>query len=207
VRRPTPVVWNLLIINILVYLFLLVIEGTDYEYLYQYFVLFKSDLIWPRPAGLDMFHPVQIVTSFFSHLEFFHLLMNMLALYMLGTAVEYVMGSKRFVEFYLFCGVFSGAAIALLDPSYQPVLGASGALFGVLLAFAFYMPNSQMILFPIPIPIKAWMLVLGLSALSLFMVIFSPNAGGISHFGHLAGIVGGVLWMLLRGKISLGGYR
>ncbi|MBX3102536.1 MAG: rhomboid family intramembrane serine protease [Bacteroidetes bacterium] len=215
----TPVVLNLLIINGLVWLLQLALMQTDPQYL-QYFVLVKTDFMGIRealyhqvipPGGFIMggegggihlqFQPYQLVTHFFSHSydSVMHILFNMLALVMLGPQVERVIGSRRFLRVYLFAGFVGGIFVALFDPSLVPVLGASGAVSGIVLLFAMIYPDARMIIFPIPIPIKAKYLVTGVILLSLFMVIQSmqdpASGGGVSHFGHLMGMFATFLYI------------
>lgn len=189
-----PVVKNLLIINVLVFLFLFWAGNSEYRNVLLNFMLFKSDLILPRPTGMGDFNfrPVQIVTHFFSHKEIFHILFNMMALVSLGSGVEYVLGSKRFLEFYLFCGVVGGIIITLLDPSPVPVLGASGAISGVIVAFAVFFPRQGLSVFFLP-PIEARWVATGIGVLSLVMVITGAG-GSISHFGHLAGMIAALMY-------------
>jgi rhomboid-like protein len=216
----TPVVLNLLIINGLVWLLQLVLMQTDPQFL-QYFVLVKTDFLGIRealygqvipPDGFIMgsgvkvihlqFQPYQLVTHFFSHSydSVMHILFNMLALVMLGPQVERVIGPARFLRVYLFAGLVGGTFVALFDPSLVPVLGASGAVSGIVLLFAMIYPDARMIIFPIPIPIKAKFLVTGIIVLSTFLVIQSmqdPEAGGgVSHFGHLMGMLATFLYIV-----------
>jgi membrane associated rhomboid family serine protease len=135
---------------------------------------------------------VQIVTHFFSHTEIFHIVFNMMALISLGSGVEYVLGSKRFLEFYLFCGVLGGILITLFDPSPSPVLGASGAIFGVIVAFAVFFPREGLSIFFLP-PIEARWVAIGIGVVSLGLVI-TGMGGSISHFGHLAGMIAALVY-------------
>lgn len=214
----TPVVKNLLIINVLVHLALLLL-GDRIPGLQDWFRLVKVNWLGFRTVGADGlyietirgvefstptgpsdFRPIQILTHFFAHdtRSIFHILFNMLALVFIGPAVEMAIGSRQFLNFYLFSGLFGGLLITVFDPSSIPVVGASGALSGVLVAFAILYPEQKMILFPIPVPIKARYMALGLAAFSALMVIFSSHSGGISHFGHLAGMIAAVVFFALR---------
>jgi membrane associated rhomboid family serine protease len=177
-QRPTPVVLNLLIINALVFVALNLLSQ---ERLVPIFVLFKSDALLFRPEGTmpELFAPWQLLTCFFAHEGFFHFLFNMFALYSIGTQVEMVMGSRKFLGFYLFCGIGASLALAFLDPSPNPVLGASTAISGVLVALAFYFPESRMMIFPLPVPIQARYLVAG-----LFVLSPCGDGGGTSLFLH-----------------------
>lgn len=208
-QRPTPVVLNLIIINVLVFLFLQLNLNNDN--ILQYFFLLNSDLIIPRleyPGGLH-FMPLQIVTSMFTHIQVFHILFNMLALLSLGTIVERVMHSKRFLALYLFSGLFSMAMVAFLDPEQGYTVGASGAISGVAVAFATYLPDAKLGLMFLPISFKAKHFVLGFAGLSLLLVIIGIFAdsrmGGISHFGHLTGMLGG--WLFLNQNKFLNLFR
>lgn len=157
-----------------------------------------------RGQTLDSFQPVQIVTYFFSHSmgNFLHIVFNMLVLASLGPITESVLGSKRFLRFYLFCGVFSGLTLAFLDPSPVPVVGASTAVSGVLVAFALLFPRQKLQFFLIPIGFEARWFVLGLGILSAVLTVaqlVSPGAGGmVSHFGHLMGMIGAILYFYLE---------
>jgi membrane associated rhomboid family serine protease len=196
----TPAVKNLLIINVVVFIILQLPLG---QMLYSYFLLNKTGLIFSLPEGLDgLFQPVQLVTYFFNHADIFHILFNLMALGSIGPMVEYQLGSMRFLKFYLFTGLFGGILIALLDPTPNPVLGASVAVFGVLVAFAMIYPRNKLGMFFLPIFIEARYLVAGLGVLSLVFVIqdFTGGSGGgnISHFGHLAGMVAAILFFFLE---------
>ena len=120
----------------------------------------------------------------------------MLGLYMFGVTLEERLGSIEFLLFYLFCGVGAGIGILFLSNPMIPTVGASGALFGLLLAFASFFPEARILLFFF-IPMKAPMAVLVFAGISLFF-LFTGSAGGISHLGHLAGIVFGFLYLIIR---------
>lgn len=216
-NRITPVILNILIINFLVFIFLSLniekVELVTSEWS-EYFFLFKSGVIWELPPAFDKFQPLQLVTSMFTHVDFMHIFFNMFTLFSLGSAVESVMGKRDFIILYLFSGLMGSILVTLFDPSISPVLGASGALFGVLGAFAYYFPNLKLSLFFIPIGFKAKNLVIGTAAISLALFAYNTYAenyigfangdprllGGISHIGHLAGLASGLLF-LYRKKI------
>lgn len=196
----TPVVQKLIITNIAIYLLLqlpILVPIGD-----QFFTLFKVDLIIPHnPSSAHLFSPIQIVTYFFNHGSIQHILFNMLALYFIGPHVERVLGSNRFTTFYLFCGIVSGILLAFLDPSPVGVVGASGAILGVMVAFALFFPREKF-LFYFVIPIEARWLVIGTAAVSAFFVFQNylgiQSGGNISHFGHLAGMLAAVAFFYLR---------
>jgi membrane associated rhomboid family serine protease len=201
----------MMIICGLVYILGLLME-TRPEWLEQfyakYFFLWKSNLVIPHPQTFYSFLPVQAVTYMFTHGGLIHILFNMFALYSIGQPVEHVMGSRKFLEYYLFSGVAGGALTAFFDPSPFPVVGASAAISGVLVAFALIFPTAKLMIFPIPVPIKAFNLGIFAFLLSLAFVVYSyinPSAsmGGISHFGHLAGMVAGLGFLFGRKWIRI----
>lgn len=224
--RLTPIVKNIIIINVLVFLIHPLIsremlQGTLNEqydliqFFGKWFALWKLDLIVPNNYASDYipyvafvngeFQPIQIITHFFTHGGVVHIAFNMLMFASLGPIVEMVMGSKRFLEFYLFCGIVGGILVTLFDPSPIPVVGASGALFGVLVAFALYFPREKLSFFFIG-AFEAKKFVIGVVVISAALVIADVVAagsglsvsGGISHFGHLAGAAAGYLYFKVR---------
>jgi membrane associated rhomboid family serine protease len=157
-----------------------------------------------RGQTMDSFQPVQVVTYFFSHSlgNFLHIIFNMLVLASLGPITESVLGGKRFLRFYLFCGLFAGLALAFLDPSPVPVVGASTAVSGILVAFAMFFPRQKLQFFLIPIGFEARWFVLGIGVLSAVLTIVqvvSPSMGGsVSHFGHLMGMIGAIVYFYVE---------
>jgi rhomboid family protein len=146
----------------------------------------------PRTA---LVQPWTFVSYMFVHAGLLHLLANMLMLFVFGTAVESRMGSRNFLLYYLFCGV--GAAVfSLLLAGIMPVgafIGASGAVLGVAVAFAVFWPDAELIVFPIPVPIKARTLVIGLVVLDILGSRLWPN-DGIAHLAHVGGALFGYLF-------------
>lgn len=224
----TPIVKNLLIANVVVYVLLKFIYpatmhppeqfNTLGELLMVYennidikfFNLFKYDLLGLNADLPNLFLPIQLVTHFFNHGSIMHLLFNMMALAFIGPLVEMVMGGKRFLRFYLFCGVMAGILVTLFDPSWARVVGASGALLGVLAAFAFYFPEQRLGILFLPFSFKSRNFALGIAAISAVFVVLSyidplSNYGGnISHFGHLAGMLSAVLYGYLERILPFG---
>ncbi len=148
--------------------------------------------LWPLGHG---FLPWQVLTYAFLHGSVGHLFFNMLGLWMFGSELERVWGQKRYLQFY-FASVLVAAATQLLVTwllgSGNPTVGASGGLFGLLLAFGMTFPNRIIMpLFP-PIPMKAKIFVAVFGALELAMGFYSPT-GGVAHFAHLGGMLGGFL--------------
>lgn len=154
---------------------------------------------WPPSSGL--FQPYQILTYMFLHdpSNILHLGFNMLMLWMFGSMVEAAWGPKRFLFFYLFCGVGSLVYHFFIQSYLQeqagPLLGASGAIYGVLIAFAYLYPDLELRLLFLPIPIKAKYLALGLLALDIFRG-FSGSQSQTAHFAHAGGAFFGFLLLL-----------
>lgn len=202
-RSITPVVKNLIIIN-------LVLFGIGEFGLYD--TVGKFALYY---FGNPNFQPVQIFTSFFLHANFQHIFFNMFTLFSIGTILEQTWGGKRFLNFYLACGL--GASVfhllILTIVAYYnfghfvittediingemyggAAVGASGAILGVFAAIAVLYPNLEFTIFPIPIPIKA-------KYLFIFFVIVDIYLGGMSyswdntgHFAHLGGVITGYI--------------
>jgi membrane associated rhomboid family serine protease len=150
--------------------------------------------------------PWTFVSYMFVHAGLLHLVANMLMLYVFGTAVENRMASRNFILYYLFCGV--GAAVfSLLIAGIMPVgafVGASGAVLGVAVAFAYFWPDAELLVFPLPFPIKARTLVIGLVVLDIVASQLWPN-DGIAHLAHIGGALFGFIffraqwWLSRRG--------
>jgi membrane associated rhomboid family serine protease len=202
-----PVTRNLLIANIAVYLLQMLLG----DVLVLHFALWPwGPDQWAQTAdGLVAvgFRPWQLVTYAFMHGGFQHIAFNMLALWMFGGPIERLFGSRPFAVYYFVCVI--GAAVAQLlvvrywTGGFYPTLGASGGIFGLLLAFGMMFPHSRiMLLFP-PIPMPAWLFVIGYGVVELFLGI-TGTAAGVAHFAHLGGMaIGFVLIQYWRGKLPI----
>jgi membrane associated rhomboid family serine protease len=135
----------------------------------------------------------QLVTYMFVHASFTHILFNMLGLYIFGIPLEREMGSSEFLVYYLSTGIGVGIISLLLGVN---VVGASGAVYALLLGFATYFPHSRIFLFGL-LPLQAPVAVLVFAAMSIFYQV-TGFQGGVAHFAHLAGIVLGYLYFVLR---------
>lgn len=162
--------------------------------------------LWPLGAGEQggaPFGPWQLVTYAFLHGGFAHIAFNMLGLYMFGGPVERVFGSRRYVIYYFVC-VISAAITQLLvagmTGAVYPTVGASGGIFGLLLAYGIYFPNNRvMLIFP-PIPMPARVFVFVYAVIELFLGVTGTQEG-VAHFAHLGGMVGGFAMLRLwRGR-------
>lgn len=146
----------------------------------------------------------QLCTYMFLHGGFFHLFLNMYALLIFGMPVEQAWGSKRFVFYYFFTGVGAGVVIFVINlivgSAYSvSTIGASGAVFGLLLAFGMLFPEAEILLFFL-IPIKARLLVILYGGLELYSLIASGGQSPISHAGHLGGLIFGIIYFLIIRK-------
>jgi rhomboid family protein len=152
--------------------------------------------LWPPRSGL--FEPWQLITYAFLHGGWAHLFFNMFALFMFGGALERRWGGRRFVIYYLVCvltAALTQLAVQGSAGAAEPVVGASGGVFGVLLAFAWYFPRQKLIVIPIPIPVSAWLLVTVYALLELVYGV-TGTMPGVAHFAHLGGMLGGALCIL-----------
>ncbi len=181
------VVKNILIINVLLFAgkFLLA-DKIDLD---RYLDLF--------PIGTEYFKPHQFITYMFMHADLSHIFLNMLGVYMFGSILENIWGSKRFLNFYILCGLGAAAAqlaISSINNEYTILLGASGSVFGLLVAFAMMFPNTELQLYFV-IPVKAKYLVTAYAAFELYNGFFSHD--NVAHFAHLGGLVVGVIIMFI----------
>ena len=205
-----PVTKNLLIVNVLVFMATWVFErsGTDLTSLFGLHFFLASD-----------FRVYQFLTYMFLHGGFTHILFNMFALWMFGSVMERVWGPKKFLFYYIVCGIGAGIIQELVQyadymiqglAAYQYVnaggvqmttdtyinlwttIGASGAVYGILLAFGMIFPNERLFIIPFPFPIKAKWLVTGYVTLELFSAMSGPG-DGVAHMAHLGGMLFGFL--------------
>jgi membrane associated rhomboid family serine protease len=162
--------------------------------------------LWPLGASPDLgpnavvgtFQPWQLITYSFLHGGFTHLFLNMFALYMFGSELERLFGRRRYLT-YWFAAVLAAGVTQLLvsasTGSYYPTVGASGGVFGLLLAYGIHFPRRTIVLLIPPIPMPAWLFVIVYAAIELFLGVTGTQAG-VAHFAHLGGMFGG--WLMLR---------
>lgn len=236
-----PVTLHLLIINFIMWLACIVLEKQGID-LFRFLGLH----FWQASD----FNPAQLFTYMFLHdtSSITHLFFNMFSLWMFGVTLERVLGAKRYLFYYITCGL--GAALiqeltwqltwqstfigAVAEGSHMTIeqvkaamavgqvpaelsarfmnsmitVGASGAVFGILLAFGMLFPNLPMYIIPIPVPIKAKWMVIGYGAIELFFGLHGVMSG-VAHFAHLGGMVAGffvILYWKLKGNIGGNGY-
>jgi len=210
-RMPThlpPATRNLLIANVVVFL----LQQVFGEMLLQHFAL------WPWGAdhvaqlangGLVSvgFRPWQVVSYAFMHGGVTHILFNMIALYMFGGVIERTFGTRNFVLYYFVCAVVAALAqlivVQWFTHGFYPTLGASGAVFGLLLAFGMLYPHEKVMLMFLPVPMPAWLFVIGYALVELFLGVTGTQAG-VAHFAHLGGMLGGyALIQYWRGRLPV----
>lgn len=179
---------NLLIINLIVWLACLLFKQLE-----LYFALFNYD------SG--HFSAYQLVTYMFTHAQFEHLFFNMFALFMFGGVLENYWGQKRYLIYYMVTGIGAGL-VQLLVCHLQgivypvPTIGASGAVFGLLLAFGMLFPDTPLFLMFIPVPIKAKYMVIGYGLIEFFFGVANRTGDNVAHFAHLGGMLFGIILIL-----------
>ncbi|MEO8765217.1 MAG: rhomboid family intramembrane serine protease [Ginsengibacter sp.] len=187
-QRTTPVVLNLIIINAIVFVAQMLFDNT--------WDLTNKLALYPYNSGF--FEPYQLVTHMFAHGGFFHILFNMYALWLFGSVLERLWGAKKFLIFYLVCGLSAGLA-QMFFVTGGPAVGASGAIMGLLAAFAYTFPNTQFYILPFPFPIKAKYMAAIYAAIDLFGG-FSGSSDGVAHFAHLGGLAMGFILVIIWNK-------
>ena len=203
-----PVIKNLLIINALVFLLQVIGENiligsgfTLSDILTKFFSLIPLGGLQVGRIGPEIiewsFYPWQLVSYQFMHGSFTHILFNMFMLWMFGMEIEHIMGSKKFLLFYLLCGVGAGLLQILLSPalsdSLAPTIGASGAVYGVMIAFAMFFPDRYVFIYFL-IPIKAKYLIAILVVFE-FLSVNEPSV--VAHLAHIGGAITGFIFLLL----------
>jgi membrane associated rhomboid family serine protease len=177
-----PAVKHLLIVNLLVFVAL------SNPMLYGFLMEFGA--LWPIGSGL--FAPWQLVTYMFLHAGFGHILFNLFALWIFGQGIENYWGTKRFATYYFLTGIGAALIHMWIGGTGAPTVGASGAVYGILIAFGMMFPDRYIMLLIPPIPIKAKYFVMIFGVFELFSGIMRPDSG-IAHFAHLGGMVVGYI--------------
>ncbi|NDV82114.1 rhomboid family intramembrane serine protease [Bacteroides sp. 51] len=210
---------NLIIINALLFLATFVLE--------QRFGIDLNDILGLHFFLADKFNPAQLFTYMFMHGGLSHVFFNMFAVWMFGRVLEQVWGPKRFLFYYILCGVGAGIVQEIVQfIHYEAVLstyanvdlggrivpmadylnlmvtvGASGAVYAILLAFGMLFPNQQLFIIPFPFPIKAKYFVIGYAVLELYLGLSNNANDNVAHFAHLGGMIFGfILIMYWRKK-------
>ena len=208
--RLTRVVKSLLILNAAIFFLEKLAGGLTIDMLPFKMWFMKWFALMPiggLPVGMGItfeFYPWQLITYQFLHGDFWHIFINMFMLWMFGNELEERWGSKKFLWFYLICGVGAGLLHMLMSASLghiAPAVGASGSIYGLFFGFIMLNPDRRLIIFPIFIPIKAKWIGIGMVAISLIGGL--SGGDGIAHFAHLGGgFMGFLLVKLLPNKFS-----
>ena len=229
IRNIPTVTKNLLIVNIVAFLLTFVL-GADASGDYR-----LNELLGLHFFMASDFHVYQLITYMFMHGGFEHILFNMFALWMFGCIVERVWGPKKFLFYYIVCGVGAGLSQELAQfvqfyliaseqiPDFSmsniwvvaqnsssvlnawTTVGASGAIYGILLAFGMIFPEERIFIFPLPVPIKAKYFVIGYAAIELFSAMMT-RGDGVAHMAHLGGMLFG-FFMIRYWRKQVNGYR
>jgi membrane associated rhomboid family serine protease len=195
---------NIIIINVIMFITTIVFDRMGINLV---------DILGLHYFGSEKFHVWQLITYMFMHGGWAHIFFNMFAVWMFGSAVENMWGPKRFLNYYILTGL--GAAVAHYAIVYyqmQPlleqvtsegeriellngplVIGASGAVFGILVAFGMYFPNTLLFILPIPFPIKAKYAVIMYGLIELFSGVANMSGDNVAHFAHLGGLLCGFI--------------
>jgi membrane associated rhomboid family serine protease len=177
----TPWVKNLIIANAAIFLIDYMMQGV--AGFYMAFV-----------PGRVLVAPWTLITYMFAHGNFWHLFWNMLGLFFFGPPLEQRWGSSEFLKYYFICGL-GGAALSFLFAFNSPIIGASAAVYGVMLAFALNWPDAPIYIWGI-LPVKAKYLVMVLAVFSIMSMV-NPSGGNIAHAAHLGGFAAGFVYMRL----------
>jgi len=225
-RILTPVIKNLLIINGLVFLFS--ISDFTAQLIFRYLPLYYfqwPNFVEPPPGSIGMgyFYPWQLLSYMFVHGNFTHLFFNMFSMWMFGSVLENLWGSRRFLWFYILCGLgaalihqvyhmmvfqLSSDLLTQIEVARTPAVGASGAVYGLLLSYGLLFPNTDLFIMFLPFPIKAKYAIMSLLAIDLFMAFAGFSWDNVAHFAHLGGaLTGFLILMVWRKKGRLYGGR
>ncbi len=191
----TPVVKLLIIINTIVFLSLLIVGDRIHPTFGMTYKNLIFSILGVNPITIVKdFTLWQLVTYLFVHDSFYHLLFNMLGLWWFGSDVERTFGSKKFLQYYFFTGVGAGIVSVFM---HTPTIGASGAIYGLLLAYGLLFPDRVLYLyFVIPVKAKYCVILFGL----IEFIALMGTSSNINHSAHLAGIFFGILWFLYWSK-------
>lgn len=207
-----PVLRNLIIANVAVYFIQMIFENITFHGVPGWYILNHYFALNPI-TGVDQagvpnnFQIWQLFTYQFMHAGFMHILLNMFFLWMFGMEIENLMGSRKFLLFYLACGLGGGIAQTLIPPLLSqelgPTIGASGAVFGIMIAFAMFFPDRYILLYFL-IPVKAKYLI---TIMVIFEFMSVGNQSVIAHLAHAGGAVTGFLFILLDRRNNFSGSR
>lgn len=192
---------NILIINFIIWI-------ACYLTLKSYTPIVEYLALRPIHYGFSVY---QLVTYMFTHVEFSHFFFNMFAVFMFGRVIESYWGPKRYLLYYMVTGIGAGLIqllVCYIQGTPAITIGASGSVFGLLLAFGMLFPNAPIYIMFIPIPIKAKYMVIGYGIFEFFFGVANRTGDNVAHFAHLGGMLFGILLILYWRKkgVGNGGY-
>jgi membrane associated rhomboid family serine protease len=197
-----PVIKNLLLINGLFFL------ATEFILKDKFYVEGLEPLglkavlaLWP--INDPEFRPYQLLTHMFTHADIGHIFFNMFNLWMFGRILENIWGAKRFLIFYMICGLAAAAAhlaVQYFTGGFSFAVGASGAVMGVMVAFAYLFPNTELMFIFLPVPIKAKWIIAIMVGFDLFGGLGYAGGDGIAHWAHLGGAAAGFVMVYIWNK-------
>jgi membrane associated rhomboid family serine protease len=210
--KLTPVVRNLIMINSVIFLGQMIFPAKNFIFCYGENLPYEKAMdvvtgylsLWNTRT--ECFRPYQLLTYMFAHSGFTHIFFNMLSLVFIGPILENFWGPKKFLLFYIVCGVGAGVFNIVVDRIFgvgaaEVMLGASGAIYGILMGFGLMFPNMEIMLLIPPIPIKAKYLVFVLGGMTFLL----DRSGSIAHFAHLGGVIFAFIMISLWKKQGGGG--
>jgi len=197
--RLPPATLGLIVANVLAF----IVQQAGGETLLVHFALWPWGPVHtvmgangPVQVGFQVW---QLVTYAFLHGGIAHIFFNMFGLFIFAGAIEYALGLRRFLVYYFVCVVTAALAhllvVRYVTGGFYPTIGASGGVFGILLAFAMLFPRQRIVLLFPPVPMPAWLFVSGYAILELVLGV-TGTASGVAHFAHLGGLLGGLALML-----------
>ncbi|MCB0327803.1 MAG: rhomboid family intramembrane serine protease [Bdellovibrionales bacterium] len=190
----TPIVRTLIWINVCAFLAILLVSTKEFSSGISYKLMIYQLLGVQPQRVLGDLALWQLVSYLFLHMGWMHLIFNMLALWWFGSDVERIMGPRKFLQYYFFTGAGAGLVSAILG---MPTIGASGAIYGLLLAFGMLFPNRILYIYFI-FPLKAKYCVVLFGAIEILFLLTSGEGSSVNYSAHLAGIGFGLLWFLFR---------
>lgn len=202
----SPAIKTIMIVNAVFFLFSYILRSYsigDFSiaaFMYKYFALYPLGDVNP----FSSFYPWQLLTYQFMHADFSHLFFNLFSLWMFGSEVEYNLGMRKFIAFYLLSGIGAGIVqliVSSLAGGVGVTVGASGAVYGVLVAFGVLHPDRRVLIIPIPVPIRAKIMIMLMIAFDLLLGLTST--GNVAHFAHLGGALTGYLLAKFGNRLKI----
>ena len=201
-QRPLPYAFYnatiiLVVLNVVIFLLRYLAPYFQEEFIDRYLLLVPNDIQQLKNVWA-------LFTYMFVHADAFHIIFNMIALLLFGNVIEHKLGSHEFLLYYFLTGILAGVLMTFVHPLIGwgdvPVVGASGAIYALLLAYATFFPQNKLLIWGL-IPVKAYILVIGLTIFSIIGP-FIGLLGNVAFLGHLGGIIFGFLYFPIRLRIN-----